>query len=76
MKTTPAVKMVRLSVPVHKSLKEYCEEEGRKMEWAVNTACIMWLMLKNEERDYLRRLYAEKGPVLQEEMSDDESLTV
>ena len=60
------VKMVRLPSSVHTALKEYCETEGRKMEWAVSTACTMWLMLKDEERKHLRELYATKGPVLKE----------
>jgi len=66
MKTKDSVKMVRLPTSVHAALKEYCEGEGRKMEWAVATACTMWLMLKNEERQYLRELYAKNGPVLKE----------
>jgi len=66
------IKMVRLPNSVHTALKEYCEAEGRKLEWAVSTAATMWLMLKEQERDYLRELYAIKGPVLMRDEKKDE----
>jgi len=53
--------MVRLPAKTHKALKKECDEQGRKLEWAIAKAVDTYLAMSHAERTLLAHYIDEIG---------------
>lgn len=75
MTQTNPPKLIRVPADVHAELKQYCQTEGRIMEWAVKEAVKCYLALSSKEREALQAHYASLGYGTPEHLSVDNPFT-